>query len=94
MTKNTIGRFAFELIKRSKDAHLPMHPIVMICLKRWDETVGGPSGAPAISSQLMTDAEIDECVKALKEDLDKVSSEAKRALRKAIDAHNADPSKN
>lgn len=84
MSKSTIGQFSFELFKRPKDASLPMQPFVKISLKHWGDTVGGPPGAPVISSQLMTDAEIDAHIKALKDDLDKVSSEAKGALLKAI----------
>jgi hypothetical protein len=94
MTKTTIGQFSFELFKRPKNASLPMHPFVRLCLQHWGDPIGGPSGAPAISSQLMTDEEIDAHIQALKDDLEKVSTEAKRALRKAVIAHHANPVKN
>lgn len=93
MSKTTIGRFSFEVFKRTKDMQLPMHPFVRLCLKRWGDTVGGPTDSPALSPQLMTEQEIDRHIDELKEDLEKVRSEAKRALRKAVIAHGADPSK-
>ena len=94
MTKHTIGQFGYQLFTRAKEAPRPMHPFVRLCLAQWGDTVGGASGAPAISPQLMTEQEIDVLIQQLKEDLDKVAAHAKRDLRKAVSAHLEDPSKN
>jgi hypothetical protein len=54
---------------------------IRICLKEWTEWEEG--GAPAISSNLMSESEIDVCIDQLKADLDAVAKKAKRALKAA-----------
>lgn len=91
MSKATIGKFDFELFKRNPEHELPAHPFVKLCLRHWGDTVGA-SNAPAISSSLTTEREIEIYVDQLKADLDAVAARAKRTLQAAVEAHRLDPS--
>jgi hypothetical protein len=82
MSKGTIGQFDFAVTSFDGKTSLPFDPWVEIALKRWGRKV---DGAPSLSPRLMTEAEIDEHVAALKADLDAVGSRAKRALHLAQD---------
>ncbi|WP_428506799.1 hypothetical protein [Roseateles sp.] len=93
MAKGTIGQFGYELLKRTKDQPIPVHPFIRLCLQHWDGTLE-QSAAPVISGHLITEQEILTHIQLLKEDLDKVGAEAIRALHKAVVAHKADPNKN
>lgn len=79
MSKVTIGMFDFELFKRNPKHELPTHPFVRLCLRHWGDTVGD-SDAPAISSSLTTEREIDMYIEQLKADLDAVAVRAKQTL--------------
>jgi hypothetical protein len=80
----TIGQFDFDLVKMQKGDSMPFNPHVTIVLKHWGATDSG--GAPVVSANLMTDAEIDWQIAAMKEDIDAVGRRAKAALHKARDA--------
>lgn len=82
MSKSTIGQFDFAVTSFDGKSDIPFDPWVAIELTRWGKTA---DGTPVITPHLVTDAEIDEHVAALKADLDAVSSRAKRALRAARD---------
>lgn len=77
---NTIGRFGYHIVKMKKDDDMPFNPIVTIVLDHWGSD---RDGAPTVSANLMTEPEIDEYIKNLKDDLDAVGAKAKAALRKA-----------
>ncbi len=80
---NTIGQFDYSIAQLGKASKsLPFSPWVHICLKSWGSTEAG-SGAPLISSQLMTEEEIDSHIKALIDDLQAVGKRAKKALKEA-----------
>ena len=74
----TIGRFGYTIAKMKKSDRLPFNPVVHICLEHWRE-----NGAPIVTPQLMSEREIDEYVKYLKDDLDSVGRKAKAALVRA-----------
>lgn len=78
---NRLGKFDYEITKAKSGSNLPFNPRLQFCLKEYGQTTS--DGAPTISPSLMTDQEIDEYVKLLKDDLDAVSKNAKKALRKA-----------
>ena len=81
---NTIGQFGYTVTKLAKkDDGLPFSPFVVIDLAHWGSE--SASGSPIVSAQLMTPAEIDHHIKALKNDLDAVGGRAKRALKEAKD---------
>ncbi len=79
---NTIGRFDFELTAmqqpRPADA-LPFCPFVRFCLAH--SSPATRDGFSSISPNLMTEAEVDEFIAALKKDIDAVGSRAKTALK-------------
>ena len=77
----TIGKFDFEVTKMKKGDPMPFDPIVKICLKNYGGTTR--DGSPTLSANLMTEIEIDEHIKYLKDDLDALSKKAKRALATA-----------
>ena len=77
----TIGKFDFEVTKMGKDDPLPFDPIVKICLKSYGATTR--DGSPTLSANLMSATEIDEHIRYLKDDLDALSTKAKRALEVA-----------
>jgi hypothetical protein len=79
---STIGQFDYALIKPAGDEPMPFHPWVNICLKHWG-AVDPASRSPLVSSNLMSELEIDQHVADLKADLDKVARNAKAALRAA-----------
>lgn len=83
MSKKTIGRFDFSVIKMTANQKIPFDPVVEICLQQWSEA--SERGGPIISPHLMTEDEIDEHISNLKADLDAVGAKAKRALRTARD---------
>ncbi|WP_277583854.1 hypothetical protein [Pelomonas aquatica] len=62
-----------------KGDSLPFDPQVHIELKRW----GMNRDVPVISPALMSEAEIDEQIKFMKDDLDAVGKRAKAALVRA-----------
>jgi hypothetical protein len=82
MSKSTIGQFDFAVTSFDGKSKIPFDPWVVIELKRWGKT---GDGAPVVSPHLMSEAEIDEHVDALKADLDAVSTRAKHALHAARD---------
>ena len=69
----TIGQFEYKMMG-DQTTH-----IVQIRLKAWDES---NDWKPLVSPDLMTEAEIDGHVQALKDDLDAVGRAAIKALRK------------
>jgi hypothetical protein len=77
----TIGTFTYKLLA-PQTGEMPFNAIVHICPKSWTT---GEDGWLQLTPQLMTEGEIDEYVRAMKEDLDHVGRLAKRALRKAND---------
>lgn len=77
---NTIGHFGFEITGGPDCAPLPCSPIIQIGLTCWSQDK--QDGAPIVSPHLMTEAEIDFHINALKADLDAVGTAAKIALRK------------
>ena len=77
----TIGRFDHEVTKMGKGDSLPFDPFVLLCLSTHGRTTR--DGAPSVSSNLMTEQEIDDYVALLKVDLDAVGVVAKRALKSA-----------
>lgn len=79
----TIGQFDYEVTKMEKDSQLPFNPFVYLCLKHYGLTTR--DGSPTISAQLMTEVEIDQHVRDLKQDLDALSRLAKAALKRAQD---------
>lgn len=76
---NTIGQFDYRIETMKKGDSLPFDPQVHIELKRW----GMKGDVPVISPTLMSEAEIDEQIKFMKDDLDAVGKRAKAALRQA-----------
>jgi hypothetical protein len=80
----TIKQFDYSIVKRGADDY-QLSPFVHIRLGSHSIDSEGPM----LSAQLMTDAEIDYQIKALKEDLDAVGKRAKAALR-AARKHNAE----
>ncbi|HBK06768.1 MAG TPA: hypothetical protein DDZ81_13005 [Acetobacteraceae bacterium] len=81
---STIGCIDFEITEMEKvgpERQLPFKPFIRLCLAHWGQTAR--DGSPLLSSTLMSDAEIDEFVSTLKDDLDAVAKRAKRALAKA-----------
>jgi hypothetical protein len=83
---NTIGQFDYNVVKMKRGDSLPFNPHVELMLQRFGQN---SDGFPIVSPHLMSEAEIDEHVQALKADLDSVSKRAKAALRKAKDATKA-----
>lgn len=75
---NTIGQFDYRIYKMSGKDRLPSNPIVQVILAQWTSDKGNDT--PVISPHLMTAAEIDYHIKALKDDLDAVGVKAKAAL--------------
>jgi len=81
---STIGRVDFEITAMENvrpEGQLPFAPFIRLCLAHWGQL--SRDGSPLLSSNLMSDAEIDEFVSALKDDLDTVAKRAKGALAKA-----------
>ncbi len=76
----TIGTFGYIIAKMKKSDRLPFNPVVHICLEHWPVP---KDGAPIVTPQLMSEREIDEYVKYLKDDLDSVGRNAKAALVRA-----------
>jgi hypothetical protein len=77
----TIKQFTYSVTKMGR-ADVPVNPWVHIELQHWGTR---EEGAPVISPDLVTSVEIDEHIRALKEDLDAVGAAAKHALTKAQD---------
>lgn len=75
----TIGRFDYDIYGGPDHKPIPCSPVVEIHLKWWDHSEGGP---PLLSPELVTEAEIDGHIQALKDNLDAVGVAAKRALSK------------
>ena len=80
---NTIGKFDYEITRMDKRNRPPFNPYLQLCLKEYGGTTR--DGAPTISANLMTEQEIVDYVKFLKDDLDAVAANAKRALKRAIE---------
>lgn len=80
---STIGQFDFTISQVHREDQAPSSPRVVIVLQRWGTD---PEGTPQISADLMSDTEIDRHIRDLKNDLDAVAVEAKRALAQAKDA--------
>lgn len=76
----TIGVFGYKIAKMKKSDKHPFDPIVHIHLQQWTTN---KAGVPRVTAQLMSEQEIDESVKALKDDLDEVGRIAKAALVRA-----------
>lgn len=74
----TIGVFDFELSRVAKTDDLPLGPIIHLYIKSYGGSI--EDGTPSLSSQLMTELEIDEFVRSIKADLDVVAKKAKDAL--------------
>jgi len=77
----TIGQFDYEVTTMDKDSQLPFNPYVLLCLKNHGATTR--HGEPTISTQLMTEQEIEFHICQLKNDLDNLARNAKAALKKA-----------
>ena len=75
----TIGRFGYA-IRSPKKGDPPMNAIVNIALRVYSRDA---DGRIHLSSNLMTEEEIDCHIRACKDDLDYVGRLAKRALRRA-----------
>ncbi len=75
----TIGKFTYKIIAPTGNDR-PFNAIVHIGPENWS-TDG--SGWPVLTPQLMTEGEIDYCIAAFKEDLDRVGKLAKAALSRA-----------
>ena len=83
----TIGTFGYTVNKIRNMERDTLNPIVHLCLEHWlDEKI---SHAPQVTPELMSATEIDEYVKLLKDDLDSVARDAKKALVKAKTAAKA-----
>lgn len=78
---NTIGKFTYVTYAPNK-GDMPFNAIVMIGLKSWKE---GEQGNISLTPHLMTEAEIDWYINALKADLGRVGRLAKRDLKRAND---------
>lgn len=78
---NTIEQFSCTIKKMGKADSLPFDPVVVINLQHWGKVTA--SGAPVISANLASEAEIDEHIRNLKADLDAVGQKAKRELQAA-----------
>jgi hypothetical protein len=76
----TIGVFGYTIAKMGKSDKHPFNPIVHICLQSWSRLKDGP---PTVTSQLMSEGEIDSYIESLKRDLDSVGRRAKAALVRA-----------
>lgn len=76
---STIVQFEYSIMTMKKGDSLPFDPQVHIELKRW----GMNRDVPVISPALMSEAEIDEQIKFMKDDLDAVGKRAKAALVRA-----------
>jgi hypothetical protein len=81
---NTIKQFYFAVRggRASKPDEISTTPIINIHLRRW--TTLPASETPVISPDLMSEREIDEHVKLLKDDLNAVAEAAKKAFRKKL----------
>jgi hypothetical protein len=79
--RSTIGKLGHSIVTvRRGDGHsLPPH--VVIELREWSRQ--SASGAPVVSPDLASKADIDLFVAAMKEELDEVAARAKRALTTA-----------
>lgn len=75
----TIGRFTYKIIAPRKE-DMPFNAIVQVGPKMWSTD---EDDWPILSPNLMTEAEIDHHINALKADLDKVGRLAKKALKRA-----------
>ena len=74
----TVGRFDYQ-IDVPEPLGMPGYPNVYLF-----QTYGAvEDGRALISSELKTESEIDECIGALKRDLDHVGRRAKLAVRRA-----------
>jgi hypothetical protein len=80
---STIGQFDFTVSQVLREDQPPSSPRVVIILQRWGTD---SDGKPQISADLMSDTEIDRHIRDLKDDLDAVAVEAKRALALAREA--------
>lgn len=78
MTK-TIGKFGYAL-RAPKKGDRPMNAIINIVPRSYSRRVDGEIH---LSSDLMSEGEIDWHIQAYKDDLDRVGKLAKRALRRA-----------
>lgn len=79
---NTIQQFNFRITKMKKEDSYPFSPYVQIVLERLFTT---NDGASVISSELMTEDDIDRHIYELKADLDVIGKKAKAGLRHAIE---------
>jgi hypothetical protein len=77
--QNTIGQFDYKIEKMVEEDPLPFNPRVQFVLKSFQLDA---DGSPLLPNILMSESEIDEYVRQLKEDLDAISRKAKEALRK------------
>ena len=77
----TVRRFDFEVTQMSKDDPLPFDPFIQLSVNPSGNTTR--TRTPVISAHLMTDMEVDEYVRLLKDDLDSVAKRAKRDLKRA-----------
>jgi hypothetical protein len=76
---STIGQFEYSIATMKKGDSLPFDPQVHIELKHW----GTNGDIPVCSPTLMSEAEIDEQINFMKQDLDAVGKRAKAALVRA-----------
>lgn len=76
-----IKKFTYDIHKMKKRDDPLFDPFVQLTLADWGTAKG--SNAPLVSATLASEAEIDEHIKNLKDDLDAVGKAAKTALRKA-----------
>jgi uncharacterized membrane protein YbaN (DUF454 family) len=77
--QNTIGQFDYKIEKMVEEYPLPFNPRVQFVLKSFQLDA---DGSPLLPNILMSEREIDEYVRQLKEDLDAISRKAKEALCK------------
>lgn len=78
---NTIGRFDFEVIAPGENDPYPFDPAIKLCVKNYGDSTR--DGLPTMSANLMSEREIDDRIRDLKEDLEVLGKKAKRALASA-----------
>ena len=79
--RTTIAKFGHNIVLVKRGEELIRPPHVVIELREWARQ--SAAGAPVVSPDLNSKAEIDTFVAAMKAELDDVASKAKRALATA-----------
>jgi hypothetical protein len=77
----TTGKFGHSIVSVHRDDEALLAPHVVIELREWSRQ--SAAGAPVVSPDLASKADIDNFIAAMKADLDAIGSKAKRALANA-----------